>query len=37
MLAATEVLLAATGNAVSLCPNYGLDARDTPQIQEITR
>ena len=37
LLIAAEVLLAATGNAVSLCPNYGLDARDTPQIQEITR
>ncbi|MFF3063635.1 ArsR/SmtB family transcription factor [Oerskovia sp. NPDC057915] len=26
MLAAAEVLLAATGNAVVLCPNYGTDA-----------
>ncbi|AUI52869.1 ArsR/SmtB family transcription factor [Arthrobacter crystallopoietes] len=26
MLAQAEVLLAATGNAVSLCPNYGIDA-----------
>ncbi|SDR92683.1 DNA-binding transcriptional regulator, ArsR family [Paraoerskovia marina] len=26
MLAAAEVLLAATGNAVVLCPNYGADA-----------
>ena len=25
MLAAAEVLLAATGNAVALCPNYGAD------------
>ena len=37
VLAAAEVLLAATGNAVSLCPTYGAGARDTPQIQEITR
>lgn len=26
MLSAAEVLLAATGNAVALCPNYGADA-----------
>lgn len=26
MLAAAEILLAATGNAVALCPNYGTDA-----------
>jgi DNA-binding transcriptional ArsR family regulator len=26
MLAATETVLAATGNAVALCPAYGLDA-----------
>jgi ArsR family transcriptional regulator, cadmium/lead-responsive transcriptional repressor len=27
MLAAAEAVLAATGNAVTLCPVYGLDAR----------
>jgi DNA-binding transcriptional ArsR family regulator len=27
MLAAAEAVLAATGNAVALCPVYGLDAR----------
>lgn len=26
LLAAAETLLAATGNAVALCPNYGMDA-----------
>ncbi|MFE2958434.1 ArsR/SmtB family transcription factor [Nocardia tengchongensis] len=29
MLAAAETLLAATGNAVALCPNYGIDAAPT--------
>ncbi|MFH5211911.1 ArsR/SmtB family transcription factor [Antrihabitans sp. NCIMB 15449] len=29
MLAAAETLLAATGNAVALCPNYGTDATTT--------
>ncbi|TLF64203.1 winged helix-turn-helix transcriptional regulator [Nocardia asteroides NBRC 15531] len=29
MLAAAETLLAATGNAVALCPNYGTDAAPT--------
>ncbi|WP_030159739.1 helix-turn-helix transcriptional regulator [Glycomyces sp. NRRL B-16210] len=28
LLAAAERLLAATGNAVALCPNYGVDSRD---------
>lgn len=37
MLATAEVLLAATGNAVSLCPNYGLDTQQTQEIQEATR
>ncbi len=27
LFAAAEVLLAATGNAVALCPNYGTDSR----------
>ncbi len=29
LFAAAEALLAATGNAVALCPNYGTDARPT--------
>ena len=29
LFAAAETLLAATGNAVALCPNYGTDARPT--------
>lgn len=37
MLAQAEVLLAATGNAVSLCPNYGLDAQQQRQAQEVVR
>ena len=37
MLAAAEVLLSATGNAVSLCPNYGLDAQQTRQAPEVVR
>lgn len=28
LLAAAETLLAATGNAVALCPNYGIDTGD---------
>lgn len=28
LLASAEVLLAATGNAVALCPNYGTDSHD---------
>lgn len=34
MLAQAEVLLAATGNAVSLCPNYGPDGTTAPSIEE---
>ncbi len=34
MLAAAEVLLAATGNAVSLCPNYGSDRATAPMVKE---
>ncbi|WP_102143116.1 ArsR/SmtB family transcription factor [Mycobacterium hubeiense] len=29
LFAAAETLLAATGNAVALCPNYGVDAKAT--------
>lgn len=39
LLAAAETLLAATGNAVALCPNYGIDTgigTDTGE-QEATR
>ena len=28
LLASAETLLAATGNAVALCPNYGTDAEE---------
>ncbi|GAA3325894.1 metalloregulator ArsR/SmtB family transcription factor [Paeniglutamicibacter sulfureus] len=34
MLAQAEVLLAATGNAVSLCPNYGPDSTTAPMIEK---
>lgn len=34
MLAQAEILLAATGNAVSLCPNYGIGSTGTPTIDE---
>ena len=37
LLIAAEVLLSATGNAVSLCPNYGLDAQQTRQAPEVVR
>lgn len=37
MLAQAEVLLAATGNAVSLCPNYGTDTPQSEQAVEVTR
>ena len=30
LLAAAETLLAATGNAVALCPNYGTDTGEKP-------
>ncbi len=29
LLASAETLLAATGNAVALCPNYGTDTGDS--------
>jgi ArsR family transcriptional regulator, cadmium/lead-responsive transcriptional repressor len=34
LLAAAETLLAATGNAVALCPNYGIDSNPAPVVQE---
>ncbi|WOC63444.1 metalloregulator ArsR/SmtB family transcription factor (plasmid) [Paenarthrobacter sp. AT5] len=37
MLAQAEVLLAATGNAVSLCPNYGIGSTGTVQTTEVSR
>lgn len=37
MLAQAEILLAATGNAVSLCPTYGTAARENDTIQESAR
>lgn len=37
MLAQAEVLLAATGNAVSLCPNYGTGSRGVPLMKENER
>ena len=37
MLAQAEVLLAATGSAVSLCPTYGTAARENDTIQESAR
>ena len=36
MLAQTEVPLGATGNAVSLCPNYGVGSAGTPDERERT-
>lgn len=33
MLAQTEILLSATGNAVSLCPNYGPESINAPMIE----
>lgn len=33
MLAQTEILLASTGNAVSLCPNYGPDSTTAPMVE----
>jgi DNA-binding transcriptional ArsR family regulator len=35
LLSAAETLLAATGNAVTLCPNYGVDCAD--EISEPAR
>lgn len=37
MLAQAEILLAATGNAVSLCPNYGTGSTGAPLTKENTR
>ncbi|GAA3287725.1 ArsR/SmtB family transcription factor [Arthrobacter citreus] len=37
MLAAAEVLLAATGSAVSLCPNYGTPTAGEPITKENAR
>lgn len=35
LLASAEVLLAATGQAVALCPNYGTDSRPTTTMMEV--
>ncbi len=35
LLASAETLLAATGNAVALCPNYGTDATTTETTAEV--
>lgn len=37
VLAAAETLLAATGNAVALCPNYGADTRPSDEKKETAR
>jgi hypothetical protein len=37
MLAQAEVLLAATGNAVSLCPNYGIGSTGTALTKQDAR
>lgn len=37
MLAKAEVLLAATGNAVSLCPNYGIESLEHHTIEDDNR
>ncbi len=37
MLAQAEILLAATGNAVSLCPNYGTGNAGAPLAKENAR
>lgn len=37
LLAQAEILLAATGNAVSLCPNYGTPDRGEPIMKEDVR
>ncbi|MBB6119995.1 ArsR/SmtB family transcription factor [Nocardiopsis algeriensis] len=34
LLASAEVLLAATGNAVALCPNYGTDSRPAAEARD---
>lgn len=35
VLSAAERLLAATGDAVTLCPNYGIDATSTPDAEHL--
>ncbi|MFF5035617.1 ArsR/SmtB family transcription factor [Nocardia salmonicida] len=35
LLASAETLLAATGNAVALCPNYGTDSTSTDKTVEV--
>ena len=35
LLASAETLLAATGNAVALCPNYGLGTDETPDPADL--
>lgn len=35
LLASAETLLAATGNAVALCPNYGTDSTTTTASAEV--
>jgi DNA-binding transcriptional ArsR family regulator len=37
LLAAAETLLAATGNAVALCPNYGTGATTMNEAEEVSR
>ena len=37
VLAQAEILLAATGNAVSLCPNYGAGSTGVPLMKEYER
>jgi len=37
VLAQAEILLAATGNAVSLCPNYGTGSTGVPLMKEYER
>lgn len=37
VLAQAEILLAATGNAVSLCPNYGIGSASAPLMKENER
>ncbi len=37
LLASAETLLAATGNAVALCPNYGTDTATEPVDEEVGR
>ena len=35
LLASAETLLAATGNAVALCPNYGTDSTTETESAEV--